>query len=201
MADHISDGKGRGFLAAVNAENQMITRATAVEQRLASATDNNYFEVTTGPLTLTDAATENEIIYMDNADTNNRVIVIDRVFYDIWTSTGAPGVQATLRYYVNPTETAGTGTAIIPTNTNFGSTVAAVGTFKSGGTTIDIFSGGVVWWTAYITDSISVALEEGRIVIPNGSSFGISVVTPLGNTSMAVSINVAFYYLNVNLIE
>ena len=31
MADMIKDGRGRGYLASVNSDQQLITRATAVE--------------------------------------------------------------------------------------------------------------------------------------------------------------------------
>ena len=44
MPDTIRDGKGRGNLAGVNSDNQLITRATTVEQRLASAIDEKLAE-------------------------------------------------------------------------------------------------------------------------------------------------------------
>ena len=190
----IRDGKGRGFLAAVNSDNQLVTRATDVEQRLASALDDNYFEATTGKVTLAND-TETGLIYLKNTNTLGFVIVIDRVFCDTWTSTVGTGNDGTLRYYINPTITG--GTTITPTNTDFGSTAAPVGTFSRSLTTIS----GTAWWTSYMTDKSSVALEEGRIVIPNGSSFAISVAAPTSNTSMDVSINVAFYYLDASLVE
>ena len=193
MAEQIRDGKGKGFLAQVNSDNQLVTRATAIEQRLASAKDENYYEATTGQITLTDAA-ETGIIYLENTITSNLSIVIDRVFYDFWTSTGGTGADGTLKYYTNPTITG--GTIITPNNTNLGSSKSATGNFYKSLTTIS----GTVWWTAYITDKISIALEEGRIYIPVGNSFGISVAAPTGNTSMIVSINIAFYYINPELI-
>jgi hypothetical protein len=81
--EQIRDGKGRGFLAAINKDNQLVTRATAVEQRLHSTVDGHYFEITTNKITLT---TDNEIdiIYIKNLDTME--LVIDRVFFDIWES-------------------------------------------------------------------------------------------------------------------
>ena len=60
---------------------------------------------------------------------------------------------------------------------------------------------GTSWWTGYITAGLSGFFEEGRIVIPNGRSFGISIQAPIGNTSMKVSINVAMYVLDINLIS
>jgi len=194
MPETIRDGKGRGYLAGVNADNQLITRATTNAQRLISAVDGNYYEATTSQITLTDAV-ETGIIYLKNEVTDGKIIVIDRVFYDIWTSTGGTGGDGTLKYYINPVITGGTD--VVPTNTNFRVSDGAEGTFKKSLTTMT----GTPWWTAYITDQSSVAVEEGRIVIPAGYSFGISVQAPTGNTSMIVAVNVAFYYLDTSLIQ
>lgn len=194
MPETIRDGRGRGTLAAVNIDNQLVTRAVAVEQRLKSAIDLNYFEATTGQITLTDA-TETGIIYLKNETTDGKVIVIDRSFWDTWTSTGGSGEDGVLRYYKNPTVTG--GTTIVPVNTNFVSIREAEGTFKKSLTTMT----GTEWWTGYITDKTSIALEEGRIIVPSGNSFGISIAAPTGNTNMIVSINVAFYYFDTELVN
>ena len=193
MPEMIRDGTGSGSLARVNSDNQLVTRAIGVEQRLKSTLDFNYFEATTGQVTLTDAV-ETGIIYLKNLITDGRVLVIDRVFCDIWTSTNGSGADGTLKYYLNPTITG--GTIITPNNTNFGSTIAATGTFLKSTTTIS----GNAWWTGYSTDKTSVIFEEGRIVVPSGSSFAISCAAPTGNTSMKISINVAFYYFDKNLV-
>lgn len=198
MPDVIRDGRGRGFLAGVNSENELNVRASSVEQRLVSSTHGKYFEATTGKITLTDA-NDTAMIFLQNTDATGCSIVIDRIFYDFFTSTGGTGIDGTLTYYINPTANT-SAAAISPTNTNFGSTTAAEGVFYGGTTAIDAFTDGAVWWTAYITDKQSIELEEGRIVIPNGSSFGIKIAPPTGNTSMALSVNVAFYYFDISLI-
>ena len=190
MPDMIKDGNGTGYLAAVNADHQLITRATAVEQRLVSAVDENYYEATTGQVTLADAA-ETGLIYIQND--GDLLIIIDRVFYDIWETTGGSD-SGILKYYLNPTCTG--GASITPSNTNFGSRKTLEATCLKSLTTI----AGTVWWTAQILPPLSVAMEEGRIVIPSGSQFGISVQAPTGNTSMAVSINVAMYNFDPALI-
>ena len=194
MPETIRDGKGRGYLAQVNADNQLVTRAATNAQRLISTIDGQYYEAITGKITLTDA-TETGIIYLKNTITTDLVIVVDRVFYDIWTSTGGSGADGSLYYFKNPTVTG--GTTIEPTNTNFQSTGGSIGTFLKSLTTIT----GTKWWSAYITDKTSASIEEGRIVIPAGGSFGISVAAPTGNTSMDISINIAFYYLDTELVQ
>ena len=190
MPDMIRDGRGRGYLAAVNSDQQLITRAVGVEQRLKSTIDQRYYEATTGQVTLLNA-NETGIIYIQN--TGDEIIVVDHVFYDIWETTGGSN-SGILRYYINPTITG--GTVITPVNTNFGSRKTLEATTYRSLTTI----AGDVWWTAQILPPLSAALEEGRIVIPTSSTFGISIEAPTGNTSMAVSINVAMYNFDPALV-
>jgi len=187
----IKDGKGRGFVAAVNSDKELTTRSTIVEQRLASALDQNYYEASTGQIILTNA-NETGIIYIKNL--NSLDIVIDRVFYDIWSSTGGDANGGILKYYKNPTITG--GTILTPINTNFGSVLSANVTSLISLTTIT----GIVWWTALITPLMSIPSDEGRIVVPTNSSFGISIQAPTGNTSMKVSINIAFFMFDKELL-
>ena len=191
MAEQIRDGKGRGYLAQVNKDNDLVVRNISVEQRLKSALDGNYYEATTGKITLTNA-TETGLIYLKNSN-SGKVMVIDRVFWDIWASTSGSG-GGTIRYYKDVTVTG--GTAITPNITLYGQPNAASGTFLKSVTTIS----GTEWWTGYIEASSSVALEEGRIVLPENSTHLISVAAPTGNTSMVVSINVAFFYFDTELV-
>jgi len=192
----IRDGKGRGFSAGVNNDNQLMTRATSLEQRLESSIDGHYYEATTEEITLTDAV-ETPMIWIknDDTDTNNR-IVIDRVFFDVWESTGGTG-GGTLEYYKNSTITGGTD--IVPVNSNFGNGDTMVGTFKKSMTT-QVDGGGTHWWWAYVTPGTSNTIEEGRIVIPPGYSFGINYTAPSGNTSQKISINVAMFDFDITKI-
>lgn len=191
--DTIRDGKGRGNLAGVNTKNRLLVRSTSAQQHLKSVWEGKYFEATTGKVTLTDAV-ETGIIYLKNDSTINDLLVIDRVFWDIWASTGGSG-NGTLIYYRNPTVTG--GSAIVPQNTLFGMLSQATATCSKSLTTIT----GTNWWTGRIAASESLALEEGRMTLPPGYSFGISVAAPTGNTSMAISINIAFYFINLDEVE
>jgi hypothetical protein len=192
MPDMIKDGRGTSSLAHVNKDGQLVTRAVAVEQRMKSALDQNYFEATTGRITLTDAV-ETGIIYIKNTN-SNKVLVIDRVFYDLWTSTDGSGADGILRYYKDCTISGGTD--IVPNCTYYGSAETAEGTFKKSLTSIS----GTEWWTAYVTDKSSAALEEGKMVLPANGNHAITIAAPTGNTSMIVSINIAFYYFDATLV-
>jgi hypothetical protein len=191
--DTIKDGKGRGHLAGVNSKNRLLVRSTSVQQHLKSVWEGKYFEATTGKITLTDA-NEKGIVYLKNDSTVNDLLIIDRVFYDTWASTSGSG-DGTLIYYRNPAITG--GSAIVPNNTLFSMLSQPTVTCLKSLTTIT----GTNWWTSRISASESLALEEGRMTLSPGYSFGISVAAPAGNTSMAISINVAFYLINLDEVE
>ena len=190
--DMIKDGEGRGYLAGVNSDHQLLTRATAVEQRLESSVDGNYYEATTEVITIANA-TETPMIYIKNTDTdpNNR-IVIDRVFVDIWTTTGGTG-NGTIIYFRNPTIAGGTD--IVPVNSNFGNGTDMVGTFKKSPTTMTDNK----WWWGSLGEGGNV-VNEGRIIIPPGYSIGISYTAPVSNSSQKISINVAMFDIDVSLL-
>ena len=191
----IKDGTGRGYSAGVNSDGQLRTRATAVEQRLESSIDGNYYEVTTSEVTITDAL-ETPMIWIRNDDTNpNNRIIIDRVFIDAWETTGGTG-GGVVEYYKNSDITGGTD--IEPINCNFGDGGIMVGTFKKSMTT-QVHGAGDHWWWGYVPVG-GIVVEEGRIVIPPGYSFGISYTAPTGNTSQIVSINVAMFDFDVSKI-
>ena len=65
MSEMIRDGAGKGFLAKVNKDNQLTTRSIAVEQRLKSAVNEEYFEATTGKINLSDS-NNTGIIFLSN---------------------------------------------------------------------------------------------------------------------------------------
>lgn len=191
--DTIRDGKGRGNLAGVNSKNRLLVRSTSMQQHLKSTLEASYFEATTGKVTLT-TDTEKGILYLLNGRTDNALMVIDRVFYDTWASTGGSG-NGTLLYYRNPTVTG--GTIIVPNNTLFSELSQPVGTFLKSLTTMT----GTEWWTGRLAASESLAIEEGRMTCPPGYSFGISITAPTGNSSMVVSVNIAFYFIILDDVE
>lgn len=188
--EQIRDGKGRGYLAAVNSDNELTARSTIVNQHTHSALDGNYFEVTTSQVTLTDA-NEKGIIHIDNTGTST--IIVDRVFYDVWESTGGTG-GGILRYYKTPTVTG--GSSVTANCTDFGNAKTLSATCLKSLTTMT----GTVWWTAYIAPGNTYCSDEGRFVLEPGTGFGISVTAPTGNTSMKVSINIAVFTFNKELL-
>jgi hypothetical protein len=185
----IIDGRGKGFSLGINSKNRALVRTTSVQQYLKSTWEGLYYEATTGKISLTDA-NEKGIIYLKNDSLDGHLLVIDRIFWDIWASTGGSG-NGTLIYYRNPAITG--GTAIVPNCTLFSQLSQALVTCNKTLTTIT----GTAWWTSRIAASESVCSDEGRITLPPGYSFGLSMTAPAGNTSMDVSVNVAFYLIDL----
>jgi len=194
MPDTIRDGQGRGFLAGVNKDNQLVTRTTSLDQRGKSAIDGNYYEGTTGLITLTDA-NETAMLYVKNDETDsNSFFMIDKIFVDVWASTGGAGGNLTIKYYRNPTVTGGSSADAYCTN--FATSGTASFTLTKSLTTMT----GDVWWIGQGTDSSAIAIDEGKFCVPPGYSFGVSITAPTSNSSMDVNINIAGYVLNTALL-
>ena len=201
MPEMLRDGTGKGYLARINDDNQMVTRSIAVEQRLKSTVDGNYFECTTGQQTLTNA-TETSVMYLRNDDTAGRFMIVDRLFLDTWTSSNGSGNDGTLRYYKNAAVTG--GTALTPVNTNYTSAASAPSVSSSAATgaftTAHASMSGTVWWVERITDKLSLNWSEGAFCLPPGASHGITIAAPTSNTSMKYNLNVGFFYLDTTRI-
>jgi len=79
MVDMIKDGTGKGYLAKVNDDNQLITRATAVEQRLHSSVDGMYYEASTKEITITDliinSTSSGPVTLLITDDENEHIII------------------------------------------------------------------------------------------------------------------------------
>lgn len=192
MSDTLLDGHGRGYQARVNSDGMQVTRAVQVTQALYATLEQYYYEATTAQVTLTTANETGLIYILNTSNTNN--MVVDRVFIDIWESTGGSG-SGLWRYYANPTITG--GTTVIPANTNLGSPYAAEVTCLKSLTTMT----GTAWYTGQFLAPIGIVSDEGRLIIAPSKSFGITIQAAAGNTSMKVSINVAFMRCNLTDVE
>ena len=117
MPDTIRDGKGRGFLAAVNDGQQLETRSIQIQHIAShSETDETAFCAHMHFTQDVGAADEyvGSILY-----TGSKRVLIERVV--AWTDEGA-GNLAYVQFLKNPTGLAG-GAALTPANLNFSSNV------------------------------------------------------------------------------
>lgn len=183
MGFEIKDGKGNGYTAGVSSDNRLLT--STVDQSIfqIGAKNGNAYFIGTPLVTLTTAG-ENAIFYVKNNEDNP--VVFENFFSTATTASGATGGNPPMyriNFYKNPTSMT-VATASSALNQNFGSSnnLSADVQYGASGSA---FSGGTL--------VAQIALPVGQfnqipatLVLPKGSSFGISVTPPTGNTSMPV---------------
>ena len=186
----IKDGTGHGYLAKVDADNLLHTRSVQEGEALHSNLEGNAYNLNTGVITLTDAAETPVIYFKNNAEDR---FIIESVVLGVWGSDG-DGLDMLATFIRNPT----TGTIIssptdvpINSNRNYGSTNSLNADVYVGGTGATLTDG---------DDHILVRItEESRgfiginEVLPKGTSFGVKLTPPTGNTSMNCYVAVIGY--------
>lgn len=193
MAEIIQDGTGKSYSAKVDIDGRLHVDSVNTDRESYSSQKGYSFNINTGLITLTNAATDNGVIYVKNNENYN--LVITNFFYQTGASTGGSG-NIIVSLYRNPT----TGTLIsgasaveINVNRNFGSSrVLAVDAYK-GVTGSTITNGTKALESILATATQRIAVSAGAITLPKGSTVAVQFRTPTGNTSMAVEFAIACY--------
>lgn len=183
MGFEIKDGTGKGYIAGVSSDNRLLT-STVNESvfQIGAKTGNAYFLGT--PLVTVTTAGETAIFFVKNNE--DTPIIFENFFSTATTASGATGGNPPmyrLNFYKNPTSmTAATESAAL--NQNFGSSNNLDADIQYGASG-SAFSGGT------LVAQLAVPVGQfnqipANLVLPKGSSFGISVTPPTGNTSMPV---------------
>lgn len=113
----IQDGTGKGYLAKVNAENQLTVRALSETEFLDQSEKGESFNLNTGFVQIT-VGTETPLLYFKTNETNNVALVA--WFIGLGLQGAVPTENALLRIYANPTAVSG-GVAVLPQNRRIGS--------------------------------------------------------------------------------
>lgn len=190
----IEDGKGRGYQVGVDADNQLLAYAITLDAIDQSTNKGEAYNVTTDVLTLTNAAVENAVLYMTNTNALQNMNVL-RLAWSFGKSTTAGDVI--VRGYVNPVSgtliSAGTPVSFI--QRNLGARFAAQGTAIKMSAVAQTLVQGTLASTRIFQDQTQVELVSG-FVIPAGSSFGLTVTAPTGNTSMRCAVTASVFYVD-----
>ena len=196
--EQIQDGTGRGYLAKVDSENRLHTQTVNIAKEENASLDGLAYNLNTGIITLTNASTKNAVMYIKNNEDYDMVIV--QLIYQTGASTGGSGdvLVDVVRDPTSGTIVSGATAVEISANRNFGSSRVISATAYKGGTGLTLTDGTKFFETIMSTATQRVAIVAGAIVLPKGSSIGINITTPAGNTSMAVEFVVACY-LNTTL--
>ena len=193
MAEIIQDGTGKAYGAKVDIDGRLHTDSINTARDEYYSQKGYSFNVNTGLITLTNAATDNAVIYIKNNEAYN--LIITNFFYQTGASTGGSG-NIIVSIYRNPT----TGTIVsgaspveINANRNFGSSRLLLVDAYKGVTGSTFTNGSKALESILATATQRVSVSAGSITLPKGASIGVQFKTPTGNTSMVVEFAIACY--------
>ena len=193
MAEIIQDGTGKSYAAKVDVNGFLHVDSVSTDRESYNSQKGYSFNINTGLITLTNAATDNAVLYVKNNE--DSPLVLTNVFYQTGASTGGSG-NIIVSVYRNPTTgtiVSGASAVEINANRNFGSSrTLAIDAFK-GATGTTFTNGTKALESILATATQRIAVSAGAITLPKGSSIGIQIKTPTGNTSMAVEFALACY--------
>ena len=181
MSNNIKDGTGTGRLAKVGDQNRVHTHALSASTSTVASVKGDAFNISSNLVTLTNDS-EAALLYIQNNEDADISIITE--FVNIGTSTGAPGVEGTTMFYLNPTGGTLISNAVEAQvlNRRIGDNETLdADTFR--GVQGDTITGG---------NSIPIPSPGGAIaseyIIPKGASFALSYTPASGNTNIDIQI-------------
>ena len=193
MAEIIQDGTGKSYGAKVDIDGRLHVDSIGTDRESYSSQAGYSFNLNTGIITLTNAATKNAVMYVKNNEASP--LVITNLFYQTGASTGGSGniLIDVLRNPSTGTIVSGATAVEINVNRNFGSSRTLDVTAYKGATGLTFTNGEKALESILATAVQRVAVSAGSITLPKGATIGINITTPTGNTSMAVEFAIACY--------
>jgi hypothetical protein len=185
-------GGANGNVTNVGNNKRIWTETVNYPSSFESSYIGNAFNINTDTITLT-TANKSAVCYVKN--TGDLPLVISSLFYILGASTGGSG---DLRADVLRNPTAGTivTNAVdvgILENRNFGSSNTFSGDAYKGAEG-NTFTNGNIAIASILSASTRVSISVGDVILTKGSSLGIDLTPPAGNTSMDILIAVSCYY-------
>lgn len=180
----IQDGTGSGKSAKVNSGQRLYTRGVDSSEGQQANFDGNAYNINTGLITLTND-TETPVMYVKNNE--DHTLFIEAIAVGIQPSTGGGTDACYIKVIRNPK----TGTIIsgatdvdINSNRNYASSNTLL---------VDAYKGATGNTMTDGDDHLLILQNDGgrafatiNEVIPKGTSIGIKITPPSGNTSMEV---------------
>ena len=193
MAEIIQDGTGKSYAAKVDIAGRLSVDSIGTDRESYSSQSGTSFNLNTGRITLTNAATVNAVMYVKNNE--DFPLVLTNFFYQTGASTGGSGniFVSILRNPTAGTIVSGATAGEINVNRNFGSSRSLNVTFYKGATGTTFTDGTTALESILATATQRIAVSAGAITLPKGASVGINFTTPTGNTSMIVEFAIACY--------
>jgi len=179
MSLQISDGKGRGYRAEVNAENKLQTVSISKTNDFhINDVHGKYWSCPFGPQDPTGA--NDYVFYIKNTGDKDLGITDIRV-----SCTGAAS-----QIQINSvTGTAASGSTVTPVNRNLGSSQVISGTVEEGTDITGLTNAGTLFYMELAAVATLYHLKTtSNIIIPKGSAVGILVVTATSVVTGVISV-------------
>ena len=193
MGFQILDGTGKNIKAKVSVDNRLYTQSVNRSEREEESLVGEAYIIGTGFVNLTTTGTSAVLYFKNNEDVD---LVITRFLFGVKKSAGGTENFVTGIIYKNPTSmVSGTGNPLAINNVNFGSsnTVDADSEIGQQGA---LLAGGSAY-LATVAPTESLTSEDASTILPKGSSIGVFITPPPGNTSVDVSVGINLHKLTL----
>lgn len=175
MGFQIEDGKGRGKVAAVNEQNQLLTASQSFSlQHVAAKRDGAAYQViATGNLT----GGTDVILYFKNNDSENHIAItyIRHQVLDVYGGSIFPSSDNYFRIAFGRTYSSG-GSSVNPVNMNTSSGNLVVGDFYDSNPVLSGDAQEFDRWYTQTEGDMNTFSKDGSIIITNGNTMECSYV-------------------------
>ena len=203
MSIIVKDGTGTGQSLKIDANNRAETNAVTEGFADHAAESGDKFNINTGDITLTDDTITSTLYIKNNEDSD---LVITALIYNLGASAGGSG-DVKIDVMRNPTAGTIVSDAVnvdvgpgVSANQNFGSNkVLSVNAYKGDTADNDFTDGTVSISTRSASNTGRIIVSLGAVIIPKGSSIGVSYTPPTSNTSQIVQFAAACYLRTVDV--
>jgi len=196
MGFQIQDGTGSKRKVRVSNSNRLYTESVSRTEREEESLLGEAYIVGSGFVTLTGTSTSAVLYLKNNEDVD---LVITRFLIGVKKSSGGTENFITGIIYQNPTSMVlGTGNPLIINNVNFGSS-NTVDVDSEIGQTGALLAGGSAY-LATVAPTENLTAEGASTILPKGSSIGVFITPPAGNTSIDVSVGINLHKLTAELL-
>lgn len=193
MGFQILDGTGKNVKAKVDNSNRLYTQSVNRSEREQESLAGEAYIVGTGFVNLTTSGTSAVLYFKNNEDVD---LVITRFLVGVKKSAGGTENFVTGIIYKNPTSmVSGTGNPLAINNVNFGSSNTVDADSEIGQQGALLVGGSAYLATVAPTENLTS--EDASTILPKGSSIGVFITPPPGNTSVDVSVGINLHKLTL----
>lgn len=193
MGFQIQDGTGSNRKARISTDNRLFTASTTRSEREQEALLGEAYIIGTGFVNLTTTGTSAVLYFKNNEDVD---LVITRFLIGVKKSVGGTENFITGIIYKNPTSmVSGTGNPLTINNVNFGSS-NVIESDSEIGQEGALLAGGSAY-LATVAPVENLTSETASTILPKGTSIGVFITPPAGNTSIDISVGINLHKLTV----